>query len=169
MNGTTHGLPLMEPASPESLLPDYALWPWLAAAAIAVLVMIAVIIFLLRKKTPAANPQAIRKAALAEAVRALAAATSADARDAAVQASLILRKYLATVANDPALYETHEEFLARHDSLKAVSPAARAAAQAGFSRMAALKYAPKPPAVAAEEVIAESRALLETLHQGFAA
>lgn len=83
--------------------------------------------------------------------------------------SLILRKYLSAAANDPALFETHEEFISRHDSLQALKPEARAAAEAGFTRLASLKYAPEIQEDAPAQVIADSRALLETLHQGFAA
>lgn len=169
MDGPTHDLHVMEPASPEALLPDASLWPWLAAAAaIAVLVLLAIVV-ILHKKPPAASPRALRNAAFAEAVRALAATATSDVRDAAVQASLIVRQYLAAAAGDPALYQTHEEFVARHDALQAVTAATRAAAQAGFSRLAALKYAPEVPAVAPAQVLAEARALLETLHHGFTA
>jgi hypothetical protein len=35
--------------------------------------------------------------------------------------------------------------------------------------MAAMKYAPEMPAAVAEDVIAEARVLLETLHHGFVA
>ena len=58
------------------------------------------------------------QAAFAEACAAMAAISTADVRDAAVLSSLILRKYLATAAGDPALFETHEEFVARHDALQ---------------------------------------------------
>ena len=169
MDGPTHALQVMEPASPEALLPDASWWPWLAAAAaIAVLGWLAILV-IRKNQRPVATPRAMRNAAFGEAVRALAAATTRDARDAAVQASLIVRQYLAAAAGDPALYQTHEEFIARHDALQGVTAATRAAAQAGFSRLAALKYAPDVPAVAAAEVLAESRALLETLHHGFTA
>ena len=169
MDPPTQKLTLLEPASPDALLPDGGLWPWLlAAAAIGVLVVLALRV-VLKNRRPSAQRHSIRHAAFAEALRALAAATATDVRDAAVQSSLILRAYLAAAAGDPALYETHEEFIARHDALQAVTADARAAAQLGFSRLAALKYAPQPPAVAAEQVVEEARALLETLHHGFTA
>jgi hypothetical protein len=67
------------------------------------------------------------------------------------------------------LFETHEEFVSRHDALLALTPEARAATETGFTRLAALKYAPEIPDAVPAEVVAESRALLETLHHGFAA
>lgn len=169
MNGNTTGIEWMEPASPEALLPDSGLWPWLAAAAIAVLVVSVVMIVLKKKKPSVTSHRALRNAAFAEAIAALAKTTTTDVRDAAVQSSLILRNYLSIATGDPALFETHEEFVARHDTLSALTTAARTAADDGFSRLAALKYAPGTPPAAPAEVIAESRALLETLHHGFAA
>lgn len=167
MSGTNRGFELMEPASPEALVPEYGLWPWFLAAA-AVLVAVAVLTLLARRRKPV-DPHALRDAALAEASAALAAITADHARDAAVRSSLILRKYLAAAAGDPALFETHEEFVSRHDALSALKPEVRAATETGFARLAALKYAPGIPDDAPAEVVAESRALLETLHHGFAA
>ncbi len=157
----------MEPASPEALMPEHGLWPWFLVAA-AVMVAVALLTHFTRRRKPF-DSHAVRDAAFVEASTALAATTTDNARDAAVQSSLILRKYLASAAGDPALFETHEEFVSRHDALLALTPEARAATETGFTRLAALKYAPEIPDAVPAEVVAESRALLETLHHGFAA
>lgn len=168
MNGDSSRLVLQESATPEDLIPDHGLWPWwLAAAIIGVLVISAVLVFRKRKPT-AADPAKLRESAFREALSALAETSTGDARGAAVQSSLVLRKYLSIAAADPSLYETHEEFISRQDALMALTETARAAAEVGFSRLAALKYGPEPPGTPAAEVITESRALLETLHHGFA-
>jgi hypothetical protein len=167
MNGTSKGFELMEPASPEALMPEHGLWPWFLVAA-AVMVAVALLTHFTRRRKPF-DSHAVRDAAFAEASAALAATATDNARNAAVQSSLILRKYLASAAGDPALFETHEEFVSRHDALLALTPEARAATETGFTRLAALKYAPEIPDTVAAEVVAESRALLETLHHGFAA
>ena len=65
------------------------------------------------------------------------------------------------------MFETHEEFISRHDSLQALTAEARAAAEAAFTRLASLKYAEEIPDDDPAEVIADARKLLETLHQGF--
>lgn len=168
MSETEKGFRLMEPAAPELLVPDYGLWPWFVAAAVAIVIGIIVMV-VVRKRKVEANPQLARNVAYAEASAALAAVTAENARNSAVQASLILRKYLSTAAGDPALFETHEEFISRHDALKPLKTEARAATERGFTRLAALKYAPEIPAANPTEVVTESRALLETLHHGFAA
>jgi len=169
MDGDPKNLELLEPASPETLLPDYAWWHWLVPAAIVVLLVIGLLIYLRKSKPAADGIGKRREVAFAEAVAGISAVVADDVREAAVLCSLILRKYLSVAADDPALFETHEEFVSRHDSLLALTAEARAVAEVGFSRLAALKYAPVIPDVEAAEVIAEARTLLETLHHGFVA
>jgi hypothetical protein len=106
--------------------------------------------------------------AFREADAGLAALAAPTARGAAVQVSLILRTYLSLAAHDPALFETHEEFIARSDSLKVLTAAAQTACREGFARLAALKYAPELPAADPAAVAVEARHLLTTLHRGFA-
>ncbi len=162
-------LVLQESTAPVELLPAFGLWPWWLAVSILALATIAVLVFLKTRKPATVEIGKIRETAFREALAALETTTAEDARGAAVLSSLALRKYLSVAASDPALYETHEEFISRRDALQPLTAAARAAADAGFSRLAALKYAPEIPGTPAAEVTAESRALLETLHQGFAA
>jgi hypothetical protein len=169
MNEKTGSFELLEPVSPEALVPDSWVEPWMIVlAAVVVLALVAALVFALRKK-PVVNLRSVRMAAHAEAVAALGAINATEAREAAVQSSLILRKYLVAVANDPALFETHEETISRHEAFQGFSDQARLTTQGGFTRLAALKYAAHVPEVAAGNVIAESRALLETLHHGFLA
>jgi LPXTG-motif cell wall-anchored protein len=169
MNESPTVLKLMEPAPPGDLVPAHGLWPWFVAAGIALLVIAGVLWLLRKRRRPGESPAALREAAYRDALAALDGIPTDQSRTVAVQASLILRKYLATAAADPALYETHEEFIARHDSLQQLNPDVRSAASDAFRKLAALKYAPdispEPPAGIREE----SRTLLETLHHGFAA
>jgi hypothetical protein len=169
MNGAPRNFELLEPPSPEALVPDSQVEPWMiVTAAVLVLGLLAILIFR-KKKSPAAVLQEAREAAHAEAVSALNAINPTGTRDVAVQCSLILRKYLSAAAGDPALFETHEEYISRHEALKNFTEDARTAAGNGFTRLAALKYAADVTDVAADVVITESRALLETLHHGFRA
>lgn len=168
MAETKTGFKLMEPAPPESMVPDYGLWPWFLAGGILLVVLTAILI-VVRKRKQKTDPHAARNAAFAEALAALEKSQPVDARGAAIQSSLILRKYLALAAADPALYETHEEFVSRHDALSVLSSDARTAAESGFTTLASLKYAPDLPSASPAAVVADSRNLLETLHRGFAA
>ncbi len=172
MNEKTTNFQLMEPTRPEALVPDSLIEPWMMVSLCILLVAIlAVVAFLIfrRHKAPPVDLLAMRRAAYQEAGSALAALTAPQARDAAVQSSLILRRYLARAANDPALFETHEEFVSRHDALKALSEEARSKSESGFTRLASLKYAAEIPDLSPSVVVSESRELLETLHHGFAA
>jgi hypothetical protein len=158
---------LNEPAAPETLLPrDYTQVAWVSAALLALILLAA---WLIRRKLchPSGSPRIVRNLAYKEASRAMDQIAAPHARAAAVQTSLILRKYLSLAADDPALFETHEEFIARNDALNSLTESARAACARGFARLASFKYAPEVPAVEAPTVVSEARELLETLHRGF--
>ncbi len=168
MKETTHGLEL-HPAPPViELLPDGSALPWwMIVVLLSCFILITVFFVLKKRQSSAGTPPKMRDSAYRSALAALAEIRSAEPRDAAVRSSLIIRKYLSIAADDPALFETHEEFIARQDALKALNDTARAAAESGFTRIAALKYGPENPAIPAADIISESRALLETLHHGF--
>jgi hypothetical protein len=170
MNENTTGLELQDAASPEALLPDHGLWPtWATFVLLALVIAVALYLAFRKRKAVPEDPRRIREDAFRAAQAALSTIRIDDPRDAAVQCSLVLRKYLSIAAADPALFETHEEFIARRDALQALTDAARSAAESGFGRLAALKYGPEIPGTPAADVVAESRALLESLHHGFTA
>lgn len=162
---------LIEPTSPEVLIPHSPVEPWMIIVGSALLLIIVVLaIFYFRKKSKASTSQvAAREAAYAEATSALQAIGDVPAREAAVRASLIIRKYLSLAAGDPALFETHEEFLSRDKALSSFSDEAREATSSGFSTLAAMKYSAETPRTGTGEVVETSIRLLETLHQGFRA
>jgi hypothetical protein len=167
MNETSAHFELMEPTSPEALIRDAWVEPWMLVVGLVLAALVAAAIIRHRRKAKPIPQEAIRDAARNCALSALSQLIPVHARDAAVQTSLILRSYLSSVAADPALFETHEETLARHEALQGFSQEAKAAAKLGFSRLAALKYSPELPSADTATVIDEARALLETLHQGF--
>jgi hypothetical protein len=158
---------LLEPPSPEALVPDSWIEPWIIILLVLfILAVVALFIFRKKKKT-AIDPDAIRRAAHLEASQAFAKIGQVTTREAAVQVSHILRKYLSVVANDPALFETHEETLSRHEALKNFTEPAREAAKNSFTHLASLKYAAEIPDTSAVEIINSSAHLLGTLHHGF--
>ena len=158
---------LKEPAAPEALLPyDYS-WMWWLSVPLLALILVAAF-GLWRKRSPfTQSPQSIRNLAFKEAMGALDRIAAANARAAAVEASLILRKYLSLAADDPALFETHEEFISRQNSLAALTESARSACTSGFARLAFCKYGPQIPDLQTTTVVSEARDLLDTLHRGF--
>jgi len=161
---------LRPPASPDALLSQNGppLWLLIGGGLLLAAVIGGIVFWLLRRK-PAVDPSAIRREALRVADRALADAKPSGIREAATLASLVLRRYLATVAGDPALFETHEEFIARRDSLARLEEDARAHAAEGFARLAALKYDRQPPTGDPTVVIDDARALLTTLDRALRA
>ncbi len=169
MNEKPGTFELLEPASPESLVPNPWLEPWMIAAAVLLAIALLAVWFFKKKQVAPVDPRALRQAAHAEAAAALTKIGTVPPREAAVQSSLILRRYLSVVAGDPALFETHEEYISRHDALKDFSEDARGSAGLGFSRLAAVKYAPETPDMATDQVIAGSHTLLEILHHGLRA
>ena len=161
---------LRPPASPDALVSQHgpALW-LLIGGGLLLIAFIAVLVFWLLRRKPSVDSLAIRREALRIADRALADAKPSNIREAATLASLVLRRYLATVAGDPALFETHEEFIARRDSLARLQEAARINVAEGFSRLAALKYDRQPPTGDPAVVIDDARALLTTLDRALRA
>jgi len=169
MEEETTGLKLLEPEAPEALVPEALFQPWMIGALIVILGLWFAIWLARKGRFAQPDPKQIRNAAFREAIASFDAIQADDSRDAAVQSSLVLRKYLAQAVADPALYETHEEFLARHESLASLSESAKSAASDGFSKLAAIKYAPESPPQSPSETLAESRSLLEIIHHGFPA
>ena len=170
MNSEPPPFHLREPGAADALLPGWWLPHILIGGTLLVALMLVAILLVRAIKHPRPeNPAKIREEARLKAVTTLESAcgTAETPREAAVLASLALRDYLSTAAQDPALFETHEEFIARRDSLAALSARARDAAADGFSRLASLKYAAEPPAGTATEVLESSRTLLDALHRGF--
>lgn len=162
---------LHEPDAIESLLPGWWLPHLLIGSTILIAVLLIAILLIRAKNRPRpVNPAKMREEARLHAVSTLESARSSTqtARDAAMIASMALRDYLARAAEDPALFETHDEFIARHDALASLHENARAAAASGFSRLAEIKYSAELPASTASEVIEAARTLLDQLHRGFA-
>lgn len=158
---------LMESGSIETLIPKSETpWLWIAIGA----VLIAALVFwLVRQRLKRANdPANIRAAALKEAIAALDAIPNSNPQKAALESSTILRKYLSIAAEDPALYETHEEFVSRHDALNKIPQATRDEAASIFNRLAKMKYAPDTANANTEEIIGESRRILNAFHAALA-
>ncbi len=170
MNEKPATYPLLEPVSPETLVPHSWVEPWMITAAIAAFVLLAALVWLVtRKKATPPDPRLAREAARAEAGAALDKIGEVPAREAAVVSSLVLRKYLATVAGDPALFETHEEYIARHEALKDFTEETRASANIGFSRLASVKYSKDDPDITTAQVVTGAKNMLEILHTGLKA
>ncbi len=107
-------IPELEPDIPATAFAaDYVLMTAIAIiAALALLVSVGLLLRSRRRSTPPPSPEAI---ALTELERLEKEAL--PLRPCALRVSLILRAFLTGQTQDPALYETHEEFSQRIDSL----------------------------------------------------
>jgi len=159
---------LMESSTVEALIPK-AETPWLSIAIGSALLLALIAWLIMRHIKRAKNPANIRESAFKDAIAALDAIPHHDAHMAALEASMTLRKYLSITAEDPALFETHEEFISRHDALQKIPQNTREETTAIFKRLVTLKYAPDTANANAAKIIDDSRQLLHSLHAALAA
>lgn len=157
---------LMEPTLPEPSGPGVA--SWIVGMLVLGVILVALIIWS-RRRHSASHPLRFKEAAYRDAITTLTQLSPADLRETAIQTSLIVRQFLAKVTNDPALYETHEEFITRQHSLQSLSPTTQAATKQLFDQLAEIKYAAEVPIRQASEIIADAKGLLATLHKEIAA
>lgn len=65
--------------------------------------------------------------------------------EVATDASLTLRGYLAETLEEPALFETHEEYLSRHDALEKLPSGSRERLAPLLEQLAEIKYGRSAP------------------------
>jgi hypothetical protein len=82
----------------------------------------------------------------------------------ATSVSLILRKYLSSVFSNPSLFETHEEFISRHDALTGIKSSSRQMLSSHFDNLVKLKYAPNSAPFHKDQLLMEARQLLQQLN-----
>lgn len=135
-------IPTLEPDAPaETFVESSLLLPVLLAVGVTALgVLGLLLLWHLRTKRPTARPQTPLETALA-ALDGIGAEV-VNLRECSLRVSMLLRSYLAGQVQDTALYETHEEFSHRMDSLANVPAACRDATSLLLDELAALKYAP---------------------------
>lgn len=145
------------------LLP-HAWWPWWVWLAIAVAFILPWwLIRHLGNKPP--SQASLRLMAYKDAMQSLEAAKSlADPVSRTTALSLALRRYLAVAFSDPALYETHEELLARHEAFGALPDSLRHALGEHFSTLCRYKYAPCEKVVDLSLLIPQATTLLQQIH-----
>lgn len=167
MEGEPTQYQLIDPESPEPMLPefDWVSWlPWLGI----LLLLVALVALIIRKLTRP-KPIPVNRAAEAyeKAVQSLSQCSPASAHQAAIDASLILRRYLADAIQDPALFETHEEFIARYHALSSLEEGTLQQLADTFTQLAALKYRLRDSDAEAASIIDQSRSLLKTINREF--
>jgi hypothetical protein len=157
---------LVESRDAIDLVPRWEPQAWWFFAASAVVAVAILAFLLLRRKKPAVDLSKEKREAYFEAKSDLGKLGDVDLRDTTIRVSIILRRYLARSMNEPALFETHEEFIARHYGLKDLPDDMRSEVGGFFSKLAAFKYAPDDIGSGnAHEIHADGTALLERIHR----
>ncbi len=140
-NDILQAIPQLEKDIPADQFMVQEFWVPLAWAC-AIIIPLAVLAawWLYRRRNKSAVP------ATTPLQEALAAMAELDAqlppmRECALRLSMILRSYLAGQTQDPALYETHEEFSQRMDSLSNVPLSCQLETRDLLEHLAEFKYA----------------------------
>lgn len=128
------------------------------------LVAVGVILWIRRSKRRAPQPPTPLEKALA-ALNTLEKSLP-PLRECGLQLSLILRHYLQGQAQDPALFETHEEFSQRLDSLSALPRECQYDMRYLLEQLADLKYAAtrEQDPVQARKLIEQARSLITRIN-----
>ena len=137
-----HDIPDPEPYLPGVAVP---LWAWILAGVVVAGALVGLVLLLLRQSRARGEAEVV-DTSFQDSRDALEALRPSSAErplaDIATDASLILRHYLAITLNEPALYETHEEFLLRSDALADLPAGARERLAPLLSQLASAKYGP---------------------------
>jgi len=164
MEDKENSFELVESRDAIDLMPRWEpqAWWYFAAAGI-ILALVLLVVFLKRKKT-VADPHREKREAYNAAMAEFREGAGGGLRETAVRVSGILRRYLARSMQEPALFETHEEFVSRHDALKDLPEEVRQEVAVFFARLAEVKYAPETPHEGWQEIQAGGLELLERIH-----
>lgn len=155
---------LVESREALDLVPTWELQPWWFLAAGIALLLLALILFILRRKKKFHDPLREKREAYAAAKDQLVTMSHAGSRESASAVSLTLRNYLARSLGEPALYETHEEFIGRHEGLADLPEKLRFETGAFFNHLASMKYAPEDAPMDGN-VREQALALLERMYK----
>ncbi len=160
-------IPELEPAiSAESFLSSNMLWIWIVGAVLLLLLILLAVYFWLRTRhhptIDAPKPELIallRLDALAQ------SEPWANSAALSIELSLILREYITGETDDPALYETHQEFHQRLDALTRIPKNCQEATYQLLDDLAKKKYAgPQSQSrEAAEDMLRQTRELIQRI------
>ena len=127
--------------------------------------MILIVCLVRSKKSEAPNTAGVdASTAYRRAIEEIQASSDLPAREAALRLSGAIRLYLSNVCHDPSLYETHEEYIARHQALDAYSQETRDQLSKLLTQLAALKY-DRPIDATVSQASEQSEAVIKQLHQ----
>ncbi|MBT8043690.1 MAG: DUF4381 family protein [Verrucomicrobiae bacterium] len=152
---------------PKGFLPEptplWQTWWFLLVVAVGVILLAVIVYFIFRKK-----PERKRQKTLLDRARERLHNLKSEAQDLphatiAVRISLILRQYLEAAFDDPALFETDQEFTLRPHALEMLPENSRRAVTTHLKNLSHLKYAPGQENEHATELIDEAGNVLANI------
>jgi hypothetical protein len=156
---------LAESHEAMDLVPNWQMEWWYIVLAVAILVILILLGYLFLKKSKIQDPNYVKRQAYQEALAGFGKLDASIGKENVIIVSLVLRQYLAKVMNEPALYETHEEFIGRHDAIKNLSEDLKIEITDHFSKLAAIKYGPDEGTVTDVEMLKQaSIIIIERIH-----
>ena len=158
-------IPQLEANLPAEQFMNQSPWMTVAFIATGVLLVVALILWWRRCRKNRALPQPPQPLDIANARLEALEAQMPSMRVCCMELSLIIREFLAGQAHDTSLYETHEEFTQRIDSLTTLPSACRLETQTLLNTLAEYKYtgeAEAPPSLA-RALVGQTRQLFQRI------
>ena len=159
-------LQLQDPLPIHDLLPEPG-WPWWAWTLLAVgvvLIMVVLALIIRSRKKQSASDTINPETAYRHACETIENALDASSADPAVTLSIAIRQYLADVSHDPSLYETHQEFIARHAALGDLPQPLREKTADLLTQLAEQKYNRDHSPATHDDLARDARQLLDEIH-----
>ena len=131
-------------ADPEPFLtePSTPWWIWLLLG-LGILSILILALAYFRKPSEKQRRETLLDKARKDLKKLKSAADNLPPHQVATRISLIIRRYLEAAFNDPALFETNEEFTLRPNALNNLTPESRQAIITHLSELSRIKYAPQ--------------------------
>jgi hypothetical protein len=168
MEGESKRLVLEENRDAMELVPSWEVEWWWYAVGVAVLILLILLILLvvmLMGRKVAVDVGKQKRDAYKRALGRLAEMRDDMGKGVAVGVSVELRRYLAESLGEPALFETQEEFVSRHDALAGFSEELKGDVGRYFGELAAVKYGPvESGGEVAGDMVARGISLLERMY-----
>ena len=129
---------------PDALLPGIAVawWGWLSLGILLTAATCLLIRFLPRHSAPVSPSDTFFRDSCETLETFRPLLTKLTLAEIATETSFVLRHYLVLTLSEPALYQTHEEFLLRSDALQNLPGGARDRLAPLLSELASAKYGP---------------------------
>ena len=130
--------------------PSTPWWIW-ALVALGVLLLLLALWLIIRHKKSTSSRHTLLDEARAKLSELRSQSAKLSPEHIATKTSIIIRNYLETAFNDPAIFETNEEFTLRTNALKALHPDTKMQITHHLQQLSELKYEPHTDSASANQ------------------